>query len=58
VLQRSCSAAPGFFADPAVRLNSVVSAAASSGRNSACDADYGPALRRLVELIGQRATAH
>jgi hypothetical protein len=53
VLQHSCQnpQQPVFFGDPAVRLNTVVNAAAHHGISSICDSDYKNALTSLANLI-------
>jgi hypothetical protein len=64
-LQHSCAnrVQPGFFADPAVRLNAVVRAAASHQITSICgdDIDQAPsfsnALQQVAKLISSRIDA-
>ncbi len=53
VLQHSCQnpQQPVFFGDPAVRLNSVINAAANHKISSICDSDYTGALKDLAQLI-------
>ena len=54
VLQHSCQnpQQPEFFGDPAVRLNTVISAAAHHAISSICDNDYTGALASLGKLVG------
>lgn len=53
-LKHSCqnSANPGFFGDPALRLNAVVRALPLHQITSICDSDYSPALASLANTIG------
>jgi hypothetical protein len=53
VLQHSCRnvAQPGFFADPAVRLNAVIQAAHQHRISSICDTNYTDALQGVGDLI-------
>jgi hypothetical protein len=53
VLQHSCqnTAQPGFFGDPAVRLNQVINSVAQHSISSICDADYTGALQKVGDLI-------
>ncbi len=52
-LQHSCQNAehPEFFGDPAVRLNSVIQAAATNVLASICDSDYSTALKTVADKI-------
>ncbi|MCU1279245.1 MAG: hypothetical protein JWM53_2791 [bacterium] len=56
ILSHSCTQAGSttIFGDPAVRLATVVGAAATSQQSSACDADYTSALQAMADKIVAR----
>ncbi len=56
VLQHVCvnQDQPAFVADPAVRLNAVVDAAATHARFSVCDGDYTAFYRALAQAIASQ----
>ena len=56
VLQHSCIGAQNksFFADPSIRLNTVVRGAAYHGVSSICDNDYSSALASLSSVLVSR----
>jgi hypothetical protein len=59
VLQHSCmnAANPGFFGDPAVRLNQVLNAATNHAVYSICDNDFTPAMQSIGQLISSQVGA-
>jgi hypothetical protein len=58
VIQHACTAADGSFADPAVRINELVSHFGANGTTlSICAADYSPALANIAGQIVEYVTA-
>jgi hypothetical protein len=57
VMQHSCMASDGNFADPAVRITEFVHAFGANGTLlPVCGDDYGPVLDRIAALLNQTIT--